>query len=89
MRDARFVDFKEPESGAEAGASELKAMLDAANALADALWDFYGDKKAGRIYGYKLNECLPTPEIQRAMHALMLASNSHIDEHSSNKDGDL
>ena|SRR3990167_6127047 len=23
MRDARFVDFKEPESGAEAGASEL------------------------------------------------------------------
>ena len=27
MRDKRFVDFKEPESGAEAGASELKAML--------------------------------------------------------------
>jgi hypothetical protein len=74
---SQFVAKKlqEAMNGTPQGASELKAMLDAANALADALWDFYGDKKAGRIYGYKLNECLPTPEIQRAMHALMLASN--------------
>jgi hypothetical protein len=70
--------YPKPEYGTPQGASELKAMLDAANALADALWDFYGDKKAGRIYGYKLNECLPTPEIQRAMHALMLASNAKL-----------
>ena len=27
MRDKRFVDFKEPESGAEAGASELKGVV--------------------------------------------------------------
>ena len=42
MRDKRFVDFKEPESGAEAGASELKAMLDLlANVANKDNWGYF------------------------------------------------
>ena len=53
MRDARFVDFKEPESGAEAGASELKDLLERLEGLRITWADY--------AYGIELTYGTDTP----------------------------